>query len=106
MLEFGANFSTMRVGELEVFSVDFSTTGSLAAGETIGAAVWTMRSVDGSPVPAGMLPGPGAIAGLVCSMYVSAVAAGVFLPLCTATTSRGQQITLPDPGYGQLVIAP
>lgn len=106
MQEFGANFSTMRVGELEVFSVDFSTTGSLSAGETIGSAVWTMRSADGSIVPAGMLPGPSAVAGLVCSAYVAAIAAGVFLPLCTVTTSRGQTITLPDPGFGQLVIAP
>lgn len=106
MQQFGANFSPMRVGELEVFSVDFTTTGSLAVGETITGATWTVKSVDGATVPTGMLPGPGSIVGAVCSYYIAAVAAGAFLPLCTATTSRGQTITLPDVGAGLLVISP
>jgi hypothetical protein len=105
MQYFGANFSPMRVGEMEVFTVDFATTNSLATGETITSSTWTIKSVDGGVVPNGMLPGPGSIVGTVCSMYLSAVAAGLFLPLCTVTTSRGQTLTLPDVGAGQLAIS-
>jgi hypothetical protein len=104
MQDIDDNYSPMRVGELEVIAVDFAPAQCLAVGETINAATWSITRVDGSAAPAGMLVNPQSIAGTVCSVYVRGVERGSFAPLCTATTSRGQTLTLPDPGRGLLSV--
>lgn len=105
MLDIGQNFSPMIVGDMEVIAVDYGTSQSLAPGETIVSAVWSITLADGTPAPAGMLPvAAQSIAGTVCATYISAIAAGVFVPRCQATTSTGQKITLPDSGRGLLKV--
>lgn len=100
MQDIGDNFSPMRVGEVEVISVDFSTAQCLATGETITGASW---AIAGDTTPS-MLVTPQSIVGTVCSIYIKGVTKGTFAPLCTVTTSRGQTLTLPDPGAGLLSI--
>jgi hypothetical protein len=105
MLDIGQNFSPMVVGDVEVIAVDFGPSQTLAAGETIASADWTVTYADGTPAPNDMLvTGAQSIAGNVCATYIKASAAGVFVPRCRATTSTGQQITLPDPGRGLLKV--
>lgn len=104
MQDIGDNYSPMRVDEVEVIAVDFSSAQCLAAGETINDATWSITRADGSAAPAGMLINPQSIAGTICSIYIRGVERGTFAPVCTVTTSRGQTLKLPDPGAGLLSV--
>lgn len=104
MQDIGDNYSPMRVGELEVISVDFAPSQCLAAGETISDATWSILRADGGSAPANMLVNPSSIAGTTCSIYIRGVERGTYAPLCTVTTSRGQTLKLPDPGRGLLSV--
>jgi len=98
------NFTNKRVAEDVIFSVDYSTTGLLADGETITFAVWTNSVREGTdPHPENMISGAASINGSVVSQLIEGGLAEVYYwPICTATTSLGQILVLPDPGQGSL----
>jgi hypothetical protein len=98
------DFTSKRVSEAEIFTVDFADL--LGAGETILSASWSMRVKAGvDPAASGMIQGSVTITGTKVSQMVTAGVAGVrYEPLCTALTSLGQVIELPDPGEGLLMV--
>lgn len=98
------NFSSKRLTEDLILSVDYSTTGLLADGETIISAVWTNSVRTGTDLaPQNMISGSSAIDGTVVSqMIIGGVLDVWYWPICTATTSLGQILVLPDPGQGSL----
>jgi hypothetical protein len=98
------DFTPKRVGESEVLTVDF--VDLLGVGETIVSASWSMRLKAGNDLAASsMIQGPSTTIGTKVSQMVTAGVAGVlYEPLCTALTSLGQTVELPDPGEGLLMV--
>ena len=98
------DFTSKRVGETEVFTVDY--TKNLSVGETILSAVWTNSVKTGTDAsPGSMIQGVATITGALVSNKITGGIAGVYYtPICTATTSLGQVITLPEPPNGQLLV--
>lgn len=98
------DFTSKRVGETEVFTVDY--TKNLNVGETIVSAVWTNSVKTGIDVsPNSMIQGVATIAGPLVSNKITGGIAGVYYaPICTATTSLGQVIVLPEPPNGALLV--
>jgi hypothetical protein len=98
------DFTPKRVGESEVLTVDY--VDDLAPGETILSASWSMRVKAGSdPAASSMIQGTVTVTGTKVSQMVTAGVAGVlYEPLCTALTSLGQTVELPDPGEGLLMV--
>lgn len=98
------DFTPKRVGESEVLTVDFSEL--LGEGETIVSAAWSMRvNVGADSSASSMIQGEATIADTKVSQMVTAGVAGVrYEPRCTATTTLGQILILPDPGYGRLLV--
>jgi hypothetical protein len=96
------NFTPKRATETEVFTVDFAPL--LAVGETIASAVWTSTVVDGiDPTPNATISGVSTISGTNVSNKITAGIPGVrYAPICTAQTSMGQTLVLPEYGYGLL----
>ncbi len=94
----------MRAGEEEVFTVDF--VNLLAAGETIVSAVWTSTAVGGGdPNPNATIQGAASISGSKVSTFISNGIPGVrYAPICTAQTSEGKTLVLPEYGMGQLEV--
>lgn len=98
------NFSPKRSTETEIFTVDF--VNSLAVGETILSAVWTSTVAAGiDPNPSATIQGGASISGTKVSGKIAAGVAGVrYAPICTAQTSLGQTLVLPEYGDGLLDI--
>lgn len=98
------DFSPKRAMEVEVFTVDFSAL--LGTGETITSAVWTCSVKEGADASASsMIRGSASVSGAKVSQSIGGGVAGVFYaPICTATTSAGQTLILPEPGYGLLSV--
>lgn len=98
------NFSPKRAAETEIFTIDYAN--DLAPGETIIAAVWTSSVVDGiDPNPSATIQGIASISGTKVSNKITAGLPGVrYAPICTAQTSLGQVLVLPEYGDGQLEI--
>jgi hypothetical protein len=98
------DFTPKRVGESEVLTVDF--VDLLGVGETILSASWNMRVKAGvDPAANSMIQGTATTTGTKVSQMVTAGVAGVlYEPLCTALTSLGQTVELPDPGEGLLMV--
>lgn len=96
------DFSPKRAGEDEVFTVDFAPL--LAAGETITSPVWTITPVNGSdPSAASMIDGAASISGTKVSQKIKGGVPGLrYAPICTAQTSAGQTLILPEYGNGLL----
>jgi hypothetical protein len=96
------DFSPKRAGEKEVFAVDFGPL--LPAGVTIETAVWTITSIDTpDPAAAAMIVGDPVISGSIVSQMIDGGVPGTrYAPICTATTSDGQTLILPEYGYGYL----
>jgi hypothetical protein len=98
------NFSPKRSGERDVFTVDYAPI--LQPGETILEAVWSnavVRRTD--PDHAAMIEGDCTISGAkVSQMIVSGVPGTTYAPFCTAQTSNGRVLVLPDPGFGLLFV--
>lgn len=93
------NYTPMRVGEIEIYAVDYSTLDTLEPDETIVSAEWT--------TPDGLDKiGDASIVGLRVSQQLEAVTAGWYYPTCAAVTSLGNRIVLPDPGKGALQVVP
>ncbi len=98
------NFTNKRIAEDVILSVDYSTTDVLADGETIVSATWTNSVRSGTdPAPQNMLSGAASINGLIVSqLLIDGVLDVWYWPICTALTSLGQTLVLPDPGQGSL----
>lgn len=98
------DWTPKRVGETEIFAVDY--TALLGTGETISSAVWTNSVKEGTDAsPGSMITGSAAISGAVVSQKITGGVAGVYYwPICTATTSLGQIIVLPEPNDGALMV--
>jgi hypothetical protein len=98
------NFSPKRATETEIFAVDFAPL--LAVGETIQSAVWTSTVVDGiDPTPNATISGVATISGTKVSNKIAAGIPGVrYAPICTAQTSLGQMLVLPEYGHGLLLV--
>jgi hypothetical protein len=99
-----ANFHPKRAAEREVFTVDFSPI--LAAGEAITSAVWSITAVDGSdPSASAMVSGEARPNGALVSQFIMGGVPGVvYAPVCTAQTSEGQALVLPEYGAGLLEV--
>jgi hypothetical protein len=102
------DFSPKRMTEQEVFTVDFATLGTLAAGETILSAAWSNSVIRGVDANAGaMIQGSATVIGTKVSQLIKAGLIDVFYaPVCTAVTSLGQVLVLPEYGHGLLRITP
>jgi hypothetical protein len=99
-----ADFTPKRVSESEIFAVDY--TALLGEGETITSAVWTNSVKSGADAnPGAMISGTASIEGSLVMQKLAGGVAGVsYWPICTAVTSMGQTIVLPEPGYGALAV--
>lgn len=95
-----------RAGETEIFTVDFANL--LGAGETIVSAPWSNSVIRGTdPSPNAMIQGAATITGTKVSQKITAgVPSNLYSPVCTATTSLGQVLILPDSGNGLLHVSP
>lgn len=100
------DFSPKRAGEIEVFTVDFAPL--LGQGETITSASWSCSVREGVDADAAsMIRGTASINGAQVSTKIGGGRAGVFYaPVCTAQTSAGQTLCLPEYGYGLLRVTP
>lgn len=97
------NFSPMRIGETEIFTVDY--TELLGDGETLVSAEWSNKVIRGSnPDPDAMIIGLASINGAEVSQKISASIVAIYAPICTAQTSAGQTLILPEPGRGLLQV--
>lgn len=102
------DFSAKRAGETEIFTVDF--VNLVTSGATIISAVWTnsvkqAAPTGADPTPNAMISGPSTIVGTQVSTKIAAGIAGtIYSPICTATTSDGEVLILPEFGAGALVI--
>lgn len=98
------NFTPKRYTENEVFTVDYAD--DLADGETILSAAWSISTVDGTdPAAASMISGSAQITGsIVCQRITGGVPGVRYAPICTAQTSMGQKLVLPEYGMGQLEV--
>jgi len=98
------DFTPKRIQETEIFSVDY--TALLGTGETITSAVWTNSVKEGTDAsPSSMVSGFASITGAVVSQKLTGGVAGVYYwPICTAVTSAGQTIILPEPNDGALLV--
>lgn len=100
------NFTPKRAAEKTVLTVDYSTCNELGPGETIATAVWSNGVVIGTdPSPSAMIDGAAQINGLqVLQSVIGGVQNCTYAPICTATTSSGKVIVLPDPSVGFLQV--
>jgi hypothetical protein len=100
------DFTPKRPTEVEVFTVDF--TSLLGTGETILSAAWSCSLKEGAdPAAASMIQGSATVSGSKVSTVISGgVAACWYAPICTALTSLGQVLVLPESGYGILHVLP
>jgi hypothetical protein len=100
------DFTPKRVGETEIFTVDF--VDLLAQGETITTASWSITVLQGAdPAPEAMLSGVASITGTKVSQMLTGGLPSVFYaPVCTVTTSTGQTLELPEYGNGALHVTP
>ena len=97
------NFSPKRAAEIETFAVDFAN--SLQDGVTILSAVWTITTTHGTDKTSAMIIGDAQIVGSQVSQLIGNGVPGLtYIPICTAETSDGQTLILPDPGYGLLPV--
>lgn len=99
-----SNFTPMRVGEEETFTLDFAPL--LAPEETISLPVWTMTAVDGKDQNASaMVIGSASISGTQVSQMIKALVPGVrYAPKCSVQTSSGQEKILPEYGNGLIFV--
>ena len=98
------DYSPKRLTEAEIFTVDYSA--RIATGETITSAAWSITVVDGVDASAtAMIQGAYSISGSQVSQMIGAGIAGMqYAPICTARTSLGQVLVLPDYGDGLLAV--
>jgi hypothetical protein len=97
------NFTPKRAAEVETYSVDFSPL--LKDGVTITSASWTVTTVHGTDKTSDMLDGGAEISGGQVHQRIGGGVPGLtYVPICTAQTSDGQTLILPDPGYGYLPV--
>lgn len=98
------NFAPMRVGEVEAITIDFGP--ALAPGETITSVSWSVVPVDNSdPAASSMIVGDPTKNGAIVSQMIRAGVPGIrYAPICTAQTSDGQILVLPEYGDGYLDI--
>lgn len=98
------DFSPKRASETEVFTVDF--VDMLPAGVTISVATWSIARVDGIDSQASsMLQGSASISSSQVSQKITAGIPGArYAPKCTALTSDGQTLILPEYGEGMLFV--
>ncbi|PUA17275.1 hypothetical protein [Glaciimonas sp. PCH181] len=101
-----SDFTPKRVGETEIFSVDYAAL--LGIGETITSATWTNNvRVGADPSPGAMIQGVASISGSIVSQRLTGGIGWVrYSPICTAVTSTGQTIILPEPNQGTLLVVP
>lgn len=99
----GGDFRPKRAREKIIVTVDFSVL--LADGETIKSAVWEVMDSSGKNSVSAMVSGRPTIGGpLVSQMIVNGVVDTGCYPICYATTSQRQILTLPRPGLGMMRI--
>lgn len=98
------SFRPKRAAEVEIFAVDYMY--DLAPDETILSAEWSITAVDGVDVSAsGMIRGTAQTIGTVVCQKIGGGLPGMrYAPICTAQTSLGQTLVLPEYGQGQLEI--
>lgn len=100
----GRNFPAKRVAEVIIYTVDFS--GELAPGETIVSAVWTNQvniGIDG--MPGAMIWGAASITGSKVSQKITGgVADASYGLICTARTSQGEVLILPESNLSMLLV--
>lgn len=98
------DFTAKRVGETEFFTVDF--VNQVTVGATITSATWTNTVKTGvDATPNAMISGAATISGTQVTTRITAgVAGNVYLPICTAVTSDGETLILPEPTNGALPI--
>jgi len=99
------NFTPKRAAEIEIFGVDFSD--ELAPGEAIVSAAWSVTPVDGvDPAANAMIQGGEQLIGSISAQRIGGGVPGVrYAPICTAQTSMGQTIVLPEVSFGELYIS-
>ncbi len=91
----GQDFTPSGAGEIELYSFNFAPL--LGAGETIATCSWSaaVDSGSGDGAVASRIDGAATIAGSVVSQLAGGFLPGVTYRLyATATTSRGQSLTL------------
>jgi hypothetical protein len=102
-------WSPKRVSEAEAFTADFAggVTPRLGTGETIVSAVWSVSVVTGvDATPSAMLSGSPSISGAKVTQMITGGVKGVTYQLiCTAQTSAGQTLVLPDVNDDHLYVA-
>jgi hypothetical protein len=99
-----SDFSPKRSVEAELFTFEFAPL--LDTGATIVSASWSIAAVEGvDPDAANMLIDSPVITGSqVCQMIAGGVPGVRYRPICTACTSDGQTLVLPEHGYGLLLV--
>ena len=99
-----ADFTPMRVAEKEIFTVDY--VDQLAIGETIVSAVWSSTEPTGTDSsPNSTIYGSPTISGSKVSQLIRPNFADVvYYPICTAQTSLGQTLILPEYNDGALPV--
>jgi hypothetical protein len=100
-----SNFTPKRAREKDVFTVDFGPL--LLPNETISQAPWSIAPVDGAdPAAATMILGTETIDGALVSQLIGGGVPGLmYAPICTAMTSEGRELVLPDDGFGLLYVS-
>ena len=104
---YGNNFRPKRVAETEVFTCDFGLL--LSPGETIVSATWTVSVWNGIDNNAmSMIVGASNIVGGTksCQLIGLGQSNVIYAPICTAVTTLGQVLILPDEGQGLLQVLP
>lgn len=98
------NWSPKRSGERDVFTVNYGPI--LAPGETILAAAWSAQVLHGDDANASaMVQGPATCAGpKVSQLIVAGMPGTTYAVFCTAQTSNGRELILPDPGAEVLYV--
>lgn len=103
------DFPPKRVNERIIIGVDFAQILSDRPGVTIRSAAWrNVVAISADQNPEAMLQGqPNSVQGSICSTYITGGIADVgYYPLCDATLSDDEVVTLPDIGTGLLIVRP
>lgn len=99
----GTNFRKKRRREKIIATVDFSDL--LAQGEFVKSATWESHDSSGAEISPSMIIGRSTISGpLVSQMIVGGIPGVTCYPICFATTSQGQILTLPRPELGVMPV--
>lgn len=98
------NFSPIRSGEQDVFTVNYAPI--LLPDETILSAKWSATVIRGTdPNPDALIQGDATVSGPKVSQMIAPTVPGMtYSVICTALTSARRKLILPDSGFDQLYV--